>query len=98
MTRADLEALWAQVSQELEGAARLLPSPAQKGDDGGTIEAFHDWLEHNELELALDELELLGEANEVPDDFWLHLATAAGFMKLDARQARCRSRVRGAMR
>lgn len=93
MTRSELETLWAQVSQQLEGAARLLPSSARPSDDGGTIEAFRDWLDHNELELALDELELLGEANDVPGDYWRHLATAGGLMKLEARQARRRSRL-----
>ncbi|HKV12229.1 MAG TPA: hypothetical protein VJ725_29055, partial [Thermoanaerobaculia bacterium] len=92
-----LHRLWAEVRQRLEAAARLLPNPVRSGDDGGTLAAFYDWLEHNELELAFDELEMLGEANDVPDDYWLQLAAAARAMKLEAGEARCRSRVRGAV-
>ena len=98
VTRTELEILWTDVRRHLDSAARLLPSPARTGDEGGTIEAYRDWLEHNELELAFDELEMVGEANEVPDDYWAQLATAARLMSLDAREVRCRSRIRASVR
>jgi len=62
--------LWAQVREQLSVAARSLPSPLRTGEDGGTLEAFRGWLDHNELELALDELEMIGDANNVPDEYW----------------------------
>jgi len=86
------------VREQLNAAARSLPTPVRSGEDGGTIEAFHGWLDHNELELALDELEMLGNANEVPDDFWSRLATAAQLMELEAHEARCRSHIQGGAR
>jgi hypothetical protein len=93
VTRAELERVWADVRQQLDTAARLLPSQPRKTDEGGSIDSYRGWLEHNELELALDELELLGEANRVPRDYWIALATACRLMGLEAREARCRSRI-----
>jgi hypothetical protein len=61
-------------------------------EEGGTLESCAEWLQHNELELAFDELEMIGTANKVPDDYWVHLA-AAELMNLGAREARCRSRI-----
>ena len=39
-------------------------------------------IEHNELELALDELEMLGGINKVPRQFWVCLRDAAIEMQL----------------
>ena len=62
-------------------------------NDGRSLEAYADWVDRNELELAFDELELLGMANDAPAPYWTRLASAAQLMKLDAREARCRARV-----
>ena len=70
MAPRDLKNLWGQVRRRLNRAADLLPYPLRRGPEGGTIEAYREWLEHNELELALDELEMLGDVNEVPDTYW----------------------------
>ncbi len=93
MTRAELEILWAKIRQHLDAAARLLAQPVQPGDEGGTAEAYQGWLENNELELALDELEMVGQANNVPDEYWRELAAAACLMNLEASEARCLARV-----
>lgn len=42
-------------------------------------------LDHNELELALDLLEEIGEENLCPRGFWLSLKLAANDMGLDNR-------------
>ncbi len=97
MIRAQLEVLWGRIRKRLDCAARLLPDPVQVSEDGGTLESYAKWLQHNELELAFDELEMIGTANKVPDDYWVHLAAAAELMNLGAREARCRSRI-GAVR
>jgi hypothetical protein len=92
-TRAELEILWGKVQVHLEAAARLLPKHPRVGDDGGTIENYRNFLAHNELGLALDELEALGEANEVSESYWRELASAADLMELEIEAARCRSRL-----
>jgi hypothetical protein len=43
---------------------------------------FDSFLEHNELELALDEIEGVGEQFSPPAEFWLALAAAATQMEL----------------
>ena len=91
-TRAELEIIWSKVEGHLESAARLLPDPVRTGDEGGTIEGYRDFLAHNELELAFDELEALGDANQVTAAYWEDLTSAAGLMGLDAKATRCRSR------
>ncbi len=92
MTRAELEVLWAKVRTRFDAAVRLLPNPVLPREDGGSLEAYQDWLSHNELELALDELDILGESNPVPRQYWLELAAAAELMKLNEHEARYRAR------
>lgn len=45
----------------------------------------YEFLDHNELELALYELECLGEDNAVPPEYWRKLAEAARLMDLQER-------------
>ncbi len=91
--REQLLALWKDVTARLEGARALLPAAAVAGPEGASIGSYREFMEHNELELALDELELLGDANPVPDDFWRGLLAAAELMKLDRRAQRISSRL-----
>lgn len=93
MARGELEVLWAAVRRQFDVATGLLPKPARSGEDGGTVEAYQDWLEHNELELALDELEALGDANRVSSSYWVALAEAARLMNLAVNESRLRSRI-----
>jgi hypothetical protein len=85
--RGTLEESWRRTRGHLDAAARLLPAAPKRGSEGGSFAAYLDWLEHNELELALDELLLLGEANSVVTEFWQALLDTANEMKLDARAA-----------
>jgi len=63
----------------------VLPYSSQRlpeAADGWSIETYQEWIDHNELELALDGLEGLGEINPVPREFWAHLCDAAREMGL----------------
>jgi hypothetical protein len=60
--------------------------------DGGSLAQYEEWLDHNELELALDELADLGWANRSPQEFWECLGQAAGNMGLHECAARLRNR------
>jgi hypothetical protein len=66
----------------LSQAAAQLPSTPFESEEGGRLATFREFLDHNELELALDELELLGDHNRVPIAFWWYMHAAASEMKL----------------
>jgi hypothetical protein len=86
MADASLGQLWSAVLDDFARAQSLLPERSPESDGGMTRLA--EWLAHNELELALDELELLGENNAVPPAFWEALASAAERMGLVGQQER----------
>jgi len=90
--RLELERIWTQVHHHLEAAKNLLPVGAGGSGEGGPLEDCQEFLEHNELELAFDELEMLGQANSVPQAYWHELSSAARLMRLEDKEARCRSR------
>ena len=46
------------------------------------LKSFGEYLEHNELELAADELEEVGRLNGSGPTFWHHMADAARLMAL----------------
>ena len=79
---------WKNVRCQL-GAARELVKNDEKhraiSQRGNSLASFSEYLEHNELELALEQLEILGEKNRLTGDFWLHLAMAARCMDLSQR-------------
>jgi hypothetical protein len=72
----------------------MLPEVPRRGDEGGCLESYREFLDHNELELALDELQLLGDANDVPPAYWEALASAARLMELERRVEACESRIK----
>lgn len=82
MRRQELDASWARTRRHLERAFAHLPESPVGGEQGGAVERYRSWLDHNELELALDELEFLGEANGMAGDFWQRLRDAALEMEL----------------
>ena len=43
---------------------------------------FNEYLKHNELELAIDEIEAMSDSFEVPKEFWQCLLKAADCMNL----------------
>lgn len=86
MADAELHRLWAVVCQDFDRARALLPSPLAEAE--GRAARLDEWLDHNELELALDELEMLGEDNAAPPAYWEYLRSAAARMGLTKHVAR----------
>jgi len=86
----DLSEKWKITRQYLQQALSLLPDDPVCIETGGSVEAFRDWLDHNELELALDELEMLAESNPVRPEFWAAMLSAADEMGLHLHAARYR--------
>lgn len=91
MTQSELWKRWQVTKSHLRFATQLLPNLLTQNDgedsakDIGTIDAYNKYLEHNELELALDQLEGLGELNTIPPAYWMNLANAAETMDLHER-------------
>ena len=82
MDRKELERMWAVTAKHLSAARAQLPEVPAPGLDGASVSGFDECLRHNEMELALDELEDLGLTNAAPPDFWRHLVFAAESMEL----------------
>ena len=78
---------WQITRHHLECARTLLPSPHIEDPHFGSMVQYEEFLQHNELELGLDELEGLGKLNHGSPDFWLELAAAAKNMGLQDRLA-----------
>jgi hypothetical protein len=87
MERAELERSWATTTKHLNAARDQLPDVPAPGADGATLSGFEECLRHNEMELALDELEDLGLTNAPPAEFWCQLMYAAENMELSDRAA-----------
>jgi len=87
MDRAELERIWAITARHLTAARAELPEVPVPGVDGASISGFDECLRHNEMELALDELEDLGLTNAPSVEFWRHLSFAADSMELSERAA-----------
>ncbi len=90
MADARLRQLWEAVRRDFDRARALLPSPS--AENKGSVARLGEWLGHNELELALEELEALGEDNAAPRDFWEALASVAERMNLAEHKARLTAR------
>jgi hypothetical protein len=89
----DLQDSWNITRLYLDNARNLLPSPLKDESKGRGIEAYEEWLSSNELGLAFDELEMLGEANSCSREFWQELLAAAENMGLVEPAERCRARL-----
>ena len=74
MNREELGQSWKQTKSLLDAAVKLL-SPSIAQTDEGLIR-YQEWIEHNELELALGELESIGAAVSAPKRFWEELEKA----------------------
>ena len=91
--RKQLEASWARTCAHLENAFGQLPPSPVDGEEGGSVKLYQDFLDHNELELALDELEMLGEANDVSPTFWKSLLEAVKELKITDRAVRYQKKI-----
>ena len=97
MNRTELERSWAITKNHLESARRLIPEESPTDDVMQSRARYYEWLDHNELELALDELisigdELVDNGVQLPADVWSELAAAASNMQLEQKAAFCRQR------
>jgi hypothetical protein len=86
MADAALHRLWADVRLDFDRARAMLPSPLAELQ--GSESRLVEWLDHNELELALDEFEAIGTDNDSPSAYWEHLLSAAERMGLTKHAAR----------
>lgn len=85
----DLEESWARTTAFLLRAVSF----TQNLD----LSRYREYLEHNELELAADELEAAGDQHgRLPRDFWTHLRYAYEEMDLKDRAKLCWFRMREA--
>jgi hypothetical protein len=84
MTDAKLLKSWATTETLLERARNALPvaSEQQEQEYVTLLTRYHEFLEHNELELALDTLEELGHLVSCRGGFWRDLERAAENMGL----------------
>jgi hypothetical protein len=89
----DLRKSWKITQNHLEAAYSLLPLLIKEELSVGSVERFHEWLAHNELELALDELEGLGQLNNCSSAFWRELLAAAQNMNLQGHVVRYKSKL-----
>ncbi len=92
MADAKLRELWDAVRNDFNRAAALLPPIARTmGEQQARLD---EWLDHNELELALHELEAIGQESAAPQSFWLMLQSAAERMGLEEDAAEYAKRAR----
>jgi hypothetical protein len=92
MNRDDLKRSWRKTTKHLEAAKRQLPKNVADSQEGWSLQQYEDYLSHNELELAFDELDGLGSENQVGAGFWKELQAAAEIMELREKAARCKRR------
>ena len=92
MDRKDLEKSWRKTKRLLEAAREQLPKDVAASEEGWSIQQYEEWVAHNELELAFDELEGLGNENNCGRGFWLQLHAAAENMGLLDKATRCQER------
>lgn len=85
MDKTELKKIWADTAKHLNAARNQLPTVLAPGAEGATVSGFEECLRHNEMELALDELEDLGLTNAPPPEFWRQLVQAAENMGLSER-------------
>ena len=81
----DLPRLWASIRADLHRACKLLPNSS---DDSESLRQYHQFVEHNELELACDALEDSAKDRAASGDFWVALRDAAQKMRLEGNAAR----------
>ena len=90
----NLHKSWEITRLHLEKARNLLPSTLNESPEGGSLAEYEDFLSHNELGLAFDELELIGLENPCPPEFWQEMLDAAENMQLNEQAERCRAKLR----
>ena len=82
MNRDELEAVWGRTRKRFERAVPLLSGGQEIR---ALLDSYRENVSHNELELALDDLEAAGGQAMQPPEFWEHLRWAAENMGLEPR-------------
>lgn len=82
MVSRELQNSWRITQQYLEQAIAHFPDDAPSECEDGSLAGCRDYMQHNELGLAFDELNALGQANSVPQAYWRSLLAAAENMKI----------------
>jgi hypothetical protein len=72
----------------------ILESAGAEVSTASGYSAYREYIEHNELELALNALMDLGEQNPVSADYWWNLKKAAEVMGLRSHYGELRQRLR----
>jgi len=87
MTSPQLWKQWKVTEAHLEHARELLPTPslAVGSEYERLLSEYRSFLEHNELELALDMLQGLGDLIPCRGGYWRNLERAAESMNLQHR-------------
>jgi hypothetical protein len=85
MASPELLRRWEKVRARLDEARAYLLA--------GEAEQVQEWLDHNELGLALDDLETVGLEATRQLEFWEAMASAAALMEMPDRAAQLRARV-----
>jgi hypothetical protein len=85
---------WKITVSLLERARRALPAVSGHDEQEclALLSQYHEFLEHNELELALDTLEELGDLAGCPGGYWRDLERAAENMELMERLSALRKK------
>jgi hypothetical protein len=94
MASKNLEQSWQTTVRHLEAARQQLPLELPVHLKTGSLLRYGEWLSHNELELAFEELEDVGlEVECKQSGFWSEMLAAAEEMSLPKRSERCRQRL-----
>jgi hypothetical protein len=99
MTDVTLHKRWQVTQTLLQRAKCALPTPPQAQQDEFAIllARYQHFLDHNELELALDMLEEVGDLLPCRGGYWRDLARAARTMGLTERVPQLEKRFREAL-
>jgi hypothetical protein len=94
--RRELQDGWETTTRHLVAARDVLSAAGldESGSASVAIRDYEEFLNHNELELALDSLEVAVDQSHPPSEFWRHLLNAARNMGLAARAERIEKEIR----
>ncbi|MGF1770290.1 hypothetical protein L4D06_23270 [Enterovibrio makurazakiensis] len=73
----DLEKSWKITIVHLKAARSTLLEHMLFAKANEVEKEFDEYLEHNELELAMNALDYVGTLSKAPDEFWFNLELAA---------------------
>lgn len=85
---ASLEESWKVTIKHLKDGRALLPEEMFLEEAKVFGQEFNEYIEHNELELAMNSLDDLGLLSNAPNMFWHHLELAALNMGLTSEAKR----------